>query len=783
MTNEDRAGLPEPMRENLVRALPGASVSGEPADGRLGTLYGRLANYNQWAEVRSSVEGHFMERVLPGAFTRTFNNNRSRMQVIYDHGQDQQIGRMPLGPLEDVIDGPEFIDYSAGLIDAPYNQRLLPGLRAGLFGNSFRFNIPRGGDDWNYKPARSEHNPDGIPEHTVREAKIIELGPTPFPVYDGTPAGVRSMTDEYLVRTLSTDPDRLATLLRSLPEQPAEAPEEPAAAPSDPGPEATHSEDEARVEPPPDPPPPDAAADTQDPPEGGSSDSKETPVDTTEDKVTRADRPARIKELAGLVRSFSDTHDGTLNVAEKQEWDGLTSELEALRKAEDEDARRRSFIAALGDDATRTEDTDAPTRSAAYPVPNIKPAERVRDIYSFAEIRNASRNAEDERQLLQDSAMRAIEGAAFPHMDKATGQGAVEKTLKTAEENERTQYVEKRILLTGNPTYRRALHKTLMGQMLNVPELTAYSEFQEFERAMGQVTGSAGGFGVTFDLDPTMVQTSNGAIVPYRRAARVVSVTTNEWRGVTSGGVVASYAAEAAVGTDNSPTLAQPAALVQKAHCFVPFSMELQGDYQGLEAELGREIQDAKDVLEAVQFTTGAGTTVFPQGIVTGSTTASNLATTGVLAAADLYTAEMTLAPRFRVRAHWFANRMFYNKIRAIDTAGGAQLWTQNLTYGLTNDFEGNTGYKLLGYPANEASGFTTTFTGASNKVAVFGDPNYFVIVDRVGLNLELVPILTQQATAGTGFGIPTGQRGVYAWWRNTSKVLSASAFLTVTTV
>ena len=121
---------------------------------------------------------------------------------------------------------------------------------------------------------------------------------------------------------------------------------------------------------------------------------------------------------------------------------------------------------------------------------------------------------------------------------------------------------------------------------------------------------------------------------------------------------------------------------------------------------------------------------------------------------------------------------MFYNKIRAIDTAGGAQLWTQNLQVGLDVNREGNTGYRLLGYPAEECSGFTTTYTGAGNKVAVFGDASYFVIVDRVGLNLELVPIIFGAAQGN----LPTGQRGLYAWWRNTSKVLSAAAFLTFTT-
>jgi hypothetical protein len=30
---------------------------------------------------------------------------------------------------------------------------------------------------------------------------------------------------------------------------------------------------------------------------------------------------------------------------------------------------------------------------------------------------------------------------------------------------------------------------------------------------------------------------------------------------------------------------------------------------------------------------------------------------------------------------------------------------------------------------------------------------------------------------------MPTGQRGLYAWWRNTSKVLNAAAFETITTI
>lgn len=185
-------------RDNLVRSMPSTevrSVEGQ-TDGRIATLFGRMANYNEWAEVRSQVEGHFLERVAPGAFTKTFAENRSRMRVIYDHGQDRDIGRMPLGPLEDVLDSERGIDYQAPLLDAPYNHKLLPALRAGLMGSSYRFDTIK--DTWKQHPGRSAHNPDGLPERTVIEAKVIELGPTPFPVYGGTSAGVRSLTDEFL---------------------------------------------------------------------------------------------------------------------------------------------------------------------------------------------------------------------------------------------------------------------------------------------------------------------------------------------------------------------------------------------------------------------------------------------------------------------------------------------------------------------------------------------------------------------------------------------------------
>jgi hypothetical protein len=37
------------------------------ANGGMPTLVGHFASFNEWTEIRSTVEGHFMERIAPGA--------------------------------------------------------------------------------------------------------------------------------------------------------------------------------------------------------------------------------------------------------------------------------------------------------------------------------------------------------------------------------------------------------------------------------------------------------------------------------------------------------------------------------------------------------------------------------------------------------------------------------------------------------------------------------------------------------------------------------------------
>lgn len=767
-----------PPRDNIVRASwPGSELRTEATeiDG-LGTLTGHFSVFDAWYEVDSIWEGHFLERIAPGSFKKTFRENRDAMRITFNHGQDPSLGDKVLGPIDVLEEDGIGARYETPLFDTSYNRDLLPGLKAGVYGASFRFRVLK--EEFDQKPKVSDHNPLAIPERTIKEVQVMEFGPVTFPASPTASAGVRSLTDVYAMRQFVRDPQRLANLIESMRDtalpadgaDPGHSDEGAAATPVDEPPEA-----------PPDPPPA-AAPDPQDPPDGGSSDSRENamPPETIDQYPTRADKAARISEIKSELSQIGAEHPGVLPDKVQARWDDLDGseqnpgELRRLESAVKAYDQRSARLAALASDTTRTES------EPATEVRSMPAVRRDIDPYDMAGVYRDSRNVEEQNTRFHENALRILERQVFPqagNQEKARDYvGKLLSTIDYAEPSEGKVGGElaRRIAATGNPTYRRALGKYI--QFGNTNGLTP-----DEQRALSVGTGSAGGFAITFELDPTIVPTSNSSVNPYRAACRVVTISgTNEWRGVSSGAVTAQYRAEAAATTDNSPTLAQPAFIVQRADAFVPFSIEVGQDWAGLQSEMGRLFQDAKDDLEATQFATGAGTTVFPQGITIGATNTATTATTTVLAVGDIYKTEEALPPRFRARAQWFANRFIYNKVRQLDTAGGANLWIDNLRLGLPTQIgsgpgAGNTGANLIGYPANESTAMAATLA-TTTKLAVLGDPSYYVIVDRIGMDIEVVPHLF-----GAGQGNqPTGQRGLFAYWRNTGRVFSANAFVTL---
>lgn len=106
-----------------------------------------------------------------------------------------------------------------------------------------------------------------------------------------------------------------------------------------------------------------------------------------------------------------------------------------------------------------------------------------------------------------------------------------------------------------------------------------------------------------------------GALDPMREVARVERTAQNEKRFVTSLGVTASWDAESAEVSDDTPTLLQPTITSYKGQAFVPVSFELFED-SDIAQQVGALFADAKAVREASAFTTGSGSGQ-PRGIIT----------------------------------------------------------------------------------------------------------------------------------------------------------------------
>jgi HK97 family phage major capsid protein len=470
-----------------------------------------------------------------------------------------------------------------------------------------------------------------------------------------------------------------------------------------------------------------------------------------------ADKKSRLEEIDAENAGERFTEET------REEWNRMNGEVDDLESRVEELEARERRLAELSD---RPENVE---KEIQFPRPGVA---RGDDIYDLSTVRRSYVDPEVEGRELRDRASRAIEMARFPHdlAEKRDARGHVERLIEKIDDTQGT--FSRYILETGQPGYKRAFTKYLAGAPRSP------GEEQMLYRAMS-LTTTSGGFAVPFVLDPTIIPTSSGALNPYRAISNVKNISVDEWRGVSSAGVTAAFAAEAAVTTDNAPTLAQPTVSTERAQAFIPFSIEIGQDWGSFASEMAALLQDSKDELEATKFAVGSGTNE-PFGVITGATTVFTASNTNSLVVADIYGVHSALGQRFRSRAVWTLNNAVADRIRQLDTAGGANLWVDNLR--LRSAAQADTmmdarmGADLLGKAAYEASGQSGTFT-TGQLIGVVGDYGRgFVIADRVGLSIETIPHLFGAAQGN----LPTGQRGLYAFWRTGSKVVHANMFRTL---
>lgn len=335
--------------------------------------------------------------------------------------------------------------------------------------------------------------------------------------------------------------------------------------------------------------------------------------------------------------------------------------------------------------------------------------------------------------------------------------------------------VARHIIATGREEYRSGWQKMLASTLRGLPptDLTG-DEIEAINQVRAaSLTDASGGYAVPVTLDPTLILTGahDGELSQWRQLATVKTTATDTWNGVQSAGVTAHWYGEAQEISDDSPTLTSPTITPKKASAFIPFSVEVQGDWAAMESDLRMMLQVAKDDLESAAFASAVAITNGPDGLfygLDGTSAEVSPTTPETFAIADLYKLIGAVPARYRSNGSFLADYATYGAIRQFDTAGGSALWAQ-----LAADRPAI----LLGRPAYEeplmrSTADINTAVTADNFILVFGDfARGFYIVDRVGMSVELISHLFHTAN-----NRPSLQRGLISWWRTGSKVVDSSA-------
>jgi HK97 family phage major capsid protein len=453
----------------------------------------------------------------------------------------------------------------------------------------------------------------------------------------------------------------------------------------------------------------------------------------------------RANELRSTLQEYI-TRDGDPTADERSQFEADTAEFAGI---EPELERMRSELAQL----ERIANAPEQAREVGMPAVLVRQANPLDDesvqYGSTEQVRGAARTAVER----------------LPHAPDHV-RNDLYRSLERADDSKGT--LARHMIAASRPTYRSAFAKLVSGQTWS---LTAdESRAVEHVRTAG-LTDSLGGFAVPTVLDPTLILTGvhDGLVPnPVRQLANVRQITGDNLNLVSTAGVSATWAAEGAEATDGSPTLANLTLTPYKAHLAIPFTVEIQGDWSAMEAEMRRLMMVAKDDLEADAFINGTGSTR-PLGLFydvytnyTGQVQASAGANT--FTAPDIYALAQKVAARYRGRGVWIANEITYDRVRGFATSSIKDIFQESIALGRPGTILGAEAY---GSPVVDA-----TFGSGENYIMAFGDIRAaYTIVDRVGMSVELVPHLL-----GTGNNLPNGTRALYTWWRTGGRVVDSGA-------
>jgi HK97 family phage major capsid protein len=460
-------------------------------------------------------------------------------------------------------------------------------------------------------------------------------------------------------------------------------------------------------------------------------------------------------ELDDVIRALHESRAGDLDDSQQAEWDKLLRLRDECQARIDDHARIADVYNRHPRAVSRWGDPGTADRGGWVTAPGADPG--------LAGYRRAAMTALDR--------YRASDVLSAAAADRADG------VLRSGDPQGLTA---RYLAAVGSEHYASAFGKMLadpqFAHLRFSPEeveavrvVTMASAAAEFRA--GPLVTSGTGFPLPLTVDPSIIVTGAGALNPVRGLATVTTIGTHDWQGVSADAVSASYDAEASEVSDDTPTLAGPKIVTQRGTAFVPVSIEAMQDWPSVQSEMVQLIADGRDVLDATAMLTGNGTnTLF--GVFGGDATYSLgtsqrvvTTTTATYGAPDVWALKAAVPARFLSRATFVASPTAWDTTWQFVAAGST---TQ------ARQFDAGRGGDFLGRPRAEWSTMAASTTGAPTgaKIMLAGDfAAAYRIVDRLGMSVEIV-----QHLVGTTTNRPTGQRGIFAYWRTGAGVVAQNA-------
>lgn len=453
--------------------------------------------------------------------------------------------------------------------------------------------------------------------------------------------------------------------------------------------------------------------------------------------MKREDILARLGEIGDELEQLDVDN---LDEQSEERFDALTTEASELRARqvviEERDAKRAELRDQIA--AGRVAEEDGEFRRAPQHMKRVDPfdGEEVRYMRP-TEVRDRALAALDTPDLtshLQDGQRERVERLL---------RGGKTRNFDPSE-------LARRLLVSEDADYRSAFQKMATQ---TVPALTS-EESRALQRA-ASLTDTSGGFGVPVFIDPSIILTDQGSANPIMQIARVETITNDEWKGVSSAGVSWSFDAEAAEVSDDAPTLAQPTVPAHMARGFIPYSIEIGGDYPGFAQEMSTLLMEGYNELLAKKLVDGTGSDE-PTGILVALDANTNVevgvTTHDAFGVEDVYLAWKSLPERYRGSASWLVSTDINNEIKQF---GDDKLSQQ------TKDLAAGAVDLLQGRPVYESAYMPDLATTDNANLLIVGAFRNYLVAQRLGMSVELVPHLF-----GTTNGRPTGQRGWFAYAR-----------------